>query len=120
MLNPSRNSDTNKTSTYYKGIIQFWRHYIAKQGKNNIDNNICEPSKVRSILPTKLRRLFFYLRPNPSKYVCMYVCTYTVYLCMYVCVYIYSVCMYICVYVCIYLHMYVCMYVSTVYVHVRY
>ena len=66
MLNPSRNSDRNKTSTYYEAIIQFWRHYIAKQGKSNIDNNTCEPSKVRSFLPTKLRRLFFYLRPSPT------------------------------------------------------
>ena len=66
MLNPSRNSDRNKTSTYYKAIIQFWRHYIAKQGKSNIDNNTCEPSKVRLFLPTKLRRLFFYLHPSPN------------------------------------------------------
>ena len=71
MLNPSRNSYRNKTSTYYKAIIQFWRHYIAKQGKSNIDNNTCEPSKVRSFLLTKLRRLFFYLRPSPNIYVCV-------------------------------------------------
>ena len=75
MLNPSRNSDRNKTSTHYKAIIQFWRHYIAKQGKSNIDNNTCEPSKVRSFLLTKLRRLFFYLRPSPSTYT--YTCTCT-------------------------------------------
>ena len=29
MLNPSRNSDRNKTSTRYKAIIQFLRHSIA-------------------------------------------------------------------------------------------
>ena len=37
MLNPSRNSNRNKTSTRYKAIIQFWRHSIANQGKGNID-----------------------------------------------------------------------------------
>ena len=36
MLNPSRNSDRNKSSTRYKAIIQFWRHPIANQCKNNI------------------------------------------------------------------------------------
>ena len=42
MLNPSRNSDRNKTSTCYKAIIQFWRYSIANQGKSNIDKNTCK------------------------------------------------------------------------------
>ena len=29
MLNLNRNSNTNKTITCYKAIIQFWRHTIA-------------------------------------------------------------------------------------------
>ena len=44
MLNPSRNSDRNKTSTRYKAIIQFWSHSIANEGKSNIDEKTCEPS----------------------------------------------------------------------------
>ena len=46
MLNGSRNSDMNKTSTRYKAIILFWRLSIANQGKTNIDKNTCEPSFV--------------------------------------------------------------------------
>ena len=34
MLNPSRNSDRNKSSTRYKAIIQLWRLSIANQGKS--------------------------------------------------------------------------------------
>ena len=34
MLNPSRNSDRNKSSTHYKAIIQLWRLSIANQGKS--------------------------------------------------------------------------------------
>ena len=41
-----RNSDRNNTSTHYKAIIQFWRLFIANQGKSNIDKNMCEPSFV--------------------------------------------------------------------------
>ena len=66
MLNPSRNSDKNKTSTCYKAIIQFWSHSIANQGKSNIDKNTCEPSNICSFLLTKLRMLFYNLRPSPS------------------------------------------------------
>ena len=36
MLNPSRNSDRNKTSRLLLVIKQFWRHSIANQGKSNI------------------------------------------------------------------------------------
>ena len=47
MLNPSRNSDSNKTSTHYKAIIQF---LIANQSGNNIDlkiiKNTCKPSNL--------------------------------------------------------------------------
>ena len=46
MLNPSRNSDRNKTSTRYKAIIQFLRLSIANQGKSNIDENTCKPSFI--------------------------------------------------------------------------
>ena len=66
MLNRSRNSDMNKTSTRYKAIILFWTLSIANQGKTNIDKNTCEPSNLRSFLLTKLRRLFSHLRPSPS------------------------------------------------------
>ena len=52
MLNPSRNSNRNKTSTRYKAIIQFWRLSIANQGESNIIKNTCEPSKL---FLTKLR-----------------------------------------------------------------
>ena len=40
MLNPSRNSDRNKTNTRYKAIIQFGRHSTANQGESNIDKQI--------------------------------------------------------------------------------
>ena len=43
---PCRNSDKNKTSTRYKAIIQFWRLSIANQGKSNIDKNMCEHNLV--------------------------------------------------------------------------
>ena len=66
MLNPSRNSDRNKTSTRYKAIIKFWRLSIAIQGKSNIDKNTCEPSNFRSFLLTKLRKLFPNLHPSPN------------------------------------------------------
>ena len=49
MLNPSRNSNRNKTSTRYKAIIQFWRLSIANQGKSNIDK------KTRANLRTFIR-----------------------------------------------------------------
>ena len=42
MLNWSRNSDMNKTSTRYKVIILFWR----LEGKTNIDVRTFEPSFV--------------------------------------------------------------------------
>ena len=73
MLNRSRNSDMNKTSTCYKAIILFWTLSIANQGKTNIDKNTCEPSNLRSFLLTKLRRPFFHLRPSPSLYMCLHV-----------------------------------------------
>ena len=37
MLNPSRNSNRNKTGTRYKALSQFLRHSIANEGKSNID-----------------------------------------------------------------------------------
>ena len=37
MLNPSRNSDRNKTSIRYKAIIQFWRFSITN---NNIGKHV--------------------------------------------------------------------------------
>ena len=40
MLNPSRNSDRNNTSTHYKAIIQFWRLSIANQGESNIHKKL--------------------------------------------------------------------------------
>ena len=40
MLNLSRNSSRNKTSTRYKVIIQFRRLSIANEGKSNIDKNL--------------------------------------------------------------------------------
>ena len=48
LLNPSRNSDRNKTSTCYKAIIQFSRLSKANEGKSNIDNynNMCKSSNV--------------------------------------------------------------------------
>ena len=66
MLNPSRNSNRNKTSTRYKAIIQFWRYSIANRSKNNIDKNTCKPSNIRPFLLTKLRILFCNLHPNPN------------------------------------------------------
>ena len=68
MLNPSRNSNRNKTSTRYKVIIQFWRLSIANQGKSNIDKNMCEPSNIHSFLLTKLQMLFSNLHPSPKYY----------------------------------------------------
>ena len=68
MLNPSRNSDRNKTSTHYKAIIQFWRHSIANHDKSIIDKNTCKPSNIRSFLLTKLRMLFCNLHPSPNLY----------------------------------------------------
>ena len=35
-VNPSRNSNRNKTSTRYKATIQFWRLSITNQGESNI------------------------------------------------------------------------------------
>ena len=46
ILNPSRNSNRNKTSTHYKAIIQFWRLSMANQGKCHIDKNTCEPLNI--------------------------------------------------------------------------
>ena len=68
MLNLSRNSNRNKTSTRYKAIIQFWRLSIANQGKSNIDKNTCEPSNIHSFLLMKLQMLFSNLRPSPKYY----------------------------------------------------
>ena len=48
MLNPIRNSDKSKTSTHYKAMIQIWKFCIANQIKKNIDQKMCEPSKVVS------------------------------------------------------------------------
>ena len=36
LLNPSRNSNRNKTSTCYKAIIQFWRHSISTLIKTHV------------------------------------------------------------------------------------
>ena len=58
MLNPSRNSNRNKTSTRYKAIIQFWRHSIANQGESNI------------ILKLFLTKLILTIRPSLTSYVC--------------------------------------------------
>ena len=50
MLNPSRNSDRNKTSTRYKAIIQFWRLSIANQGDSNIDKKVLKTrANLRSL-----------------------------------------------------------------------
>ena len=40
MLNLTRNSNRNKTSTRYKAIIQFWRLSLANQGDRNIDKKL--------------------------------------------------------------------------------
>ena len=64
MLNPSRNSDRNKTSTCYEPVIQFWRHSIANRGKSNIDKNTCELLKICSFLLAKLWMLFYNLHPS--------------------------------------------------------
>ena len=69
MLNPSSNSNRNKTSTRYKAIIQFWRLSIANQGKSNIDKNTCEPSNIHLFLLTELRMLFSNLHPSPKYYI---------------------------------------------------
>ena len=63
MLNSSRNSNRNKTSTCYKAIIHFWRHSIANHGKNNIDKNMCKALNICSFLLRKLRMLFSNLCP---------------------------------------------------------
>ena len=84
MLNPSRNSDRNETSTHYKAIIQFWRHSIANKGKSNIDKNTCEPSNIRLFLLMKLRMLFCNLCPSPSMYSVYMYNNYSSYLYMYV------------------------------------
>ena len=71
MLNLSRNSDRNKTSTCYKAIIQFWRLSIANQGKSNIDKNTCKPSNIYSFLLTYSFEYCFPASAPPL--VCMYV-----------------------------------------------
>ena len=48
MLNPSRNSDRNKTSICYKAIIQL---FIAYQSENNINKRLLKT-------PSKLTKLF--------------------------------------------------------------
>ena len=65
-LNPSRNSDRNKTSTRFKAIIQFWRHSVDNQGKSNIDKKMCKSSDIHLFLLTKLRMLFCNPRPSPT------------------------------------------------------
>ena len=58
MLNPSRNSDSNKTSTRYKAIIQFWRLSITHQGESNIDKKLLKTratSKPLKLFLTKLQ-----------------------------------------------------------------
>ena len=66
MLNPSTISESNKTSTRYKAIIQFWKHSIASQGKSNIDKNTCKRSNIPSFLLTKFWMLFCNLCPSPN------------------------------------------------------
>ena len=58
MLNLSRNSDRNKTSTHYEVIIQFWRFSIVNHDKSNIDKNTCEPLNLCLFLLMKLQMLF--------------------------------------------------------------
>ena len=76
MLNPSGNSNRNKTSTRYKAIIQFWRHSIPIQGKSSIDKDTCEPSNICLFMLIKLEMLFCNHRPSPSIYIyiCIYIC----------------------------------------------
>ena len=66
MLNLSRDSNRNNTSTRYKAIIQFWRlstHiHVANQDKCNINKNTCKTS----FLLTKHRSLFSNLRSSTS------------------------------------------------------
>ena len=61
MLNPSRNSDRNKTSICYKAIIQL---FIAYQSENNINKRLLKtPSKLTKLFWTKLQIWYWLFVP---------------------------------------------------------
>ena len=68
MLNPSRNSNRNKTSTRYK--IEFWRVSTANQA--TLIKTCANLQIFNCFLPTKLWSVFSNTCPSPDIFICTY------------------------------------------------